>query len=51
MGGSEQQNGGMAFLDMAVTIIILVAICFLFKYIWHGAIWLFNEYISLIKVK
>ncbi|MCQ2466558.1 MAG: hypothetical protein MJ166_03470 [Clostridia bacterium] len=48
---SSQPSGGNNTVSLIVSIIILAALFMLFRYIWHGIIWAFNEYIELLKVK
>lgn len=51
MSDNTVQNGGNSFMELIVTIIVIIALVFLFKYIWHGMIWAFDQYVDLIKVK
>ncbi|MCQ2529533.1 MAG: hypothetical protein MJ108_10520 [Saccharofermentans sp.] len=51
MSGNSSSNGGLiGNLDMIVTIIILAALCVLFKHVWHGIVWAFNAYIEYLRI-
>lgn len=48
---SVQQNGGGGFTDSILTIVGLIVLALVFKYVWHGIVWAFNMYVTLLKVK
>lgn len=47
---STQQNSGNGFFDLIFAVVAIIIMVFLFKYIWHGLVWLFDAYVKLLKV-
>lgn len=47
---STQQNSGNGFFDLIFAVVAIIIMVFLFKYIWHGLVWLFDTYVKLLKV-
>lgn len=49
--GNNSSESMIGTLDTVVTILILAALCILFKHIWHGLLWAFNTYIQYLRIK
>ncbi len=47
---NTNSGGGINIVEIVLGIVIIVALVFLFKYIWQGLTWLFNEYVDLLHV-
>lgn len=45
------QGGSNGVLDLVWAIIGIIILIFLFKYIWMGLTWAFNQYVDLLHVK
>lgn len=48
---SSQQGNNSGPMEMIIAIIVIVALFFLFRYVWHGIVWAFNQYVDLLRVK
>lgn len=41
---------GIDISEIIVTIIVLVVLFFAFRYLWHGVVWAFGQYVDLLRV-
>lgn len=45
------QGGSNGFLDLIWAILGIIIFILLFKYIWQGITWAFDQYVDLLRVR
>lgn len=50
MGENSAGGSSGCLSDVIVTIIVLVVLILIFKYVWQGVTWSFWKYVELLRV-